>query len=1627
LEVVLRNFLKGVCLATVVCLAATGLAFGAQSVQLSDAQTGVTLLNQDRNGLTLQLEIGEIYLSDVVTKKGVFNMISVAGMTGSGRIGEPDVPVASRLIQIPLGCELNVTVISSEVEEIDLGALGITTLLIPEQPSLSKSDDPALVPFLMDDASYAVSGYYTVPTVTSEITGISRGIRLGLIQMAPIEYNPQENKLRVHKNLVVDVSYEGADWTATEDLYERLYTPVFEAGYSQIINYEPPVSGMRSDLTNYPIHMLIVSDPMFEAQLQEFIDWKKLKGFIVTDVYTDEIGTSSTAIASFIESMYDTAEYAPSFVVLVGDDEEIPAFDGESGHITDLYFCEFTGDNLPEIYYGRMSARNAGDLQPYIDKTLEYEQYLMPDPSYLERVTLVSGVDGTYAILHGNGQINYGTNLYFDAAHGLYPDVWLYPASDASGAAADIVATVSEGVSLYNYTAHCGHTGHSDPPFTTSDLPGLQNYNEYLLGIGNCCTPNTFGASQGSDCFGEAFLKLEGKGGIGYIGATDNTMWDEDYWWGVGFGPVVAAGPAYEATGPGAYDGAFHDHGEPQSAWYVSNYAICYIGNIGVEQSTSSSKTYYWEAYMVMGDPSVMTYIGIPAVNNVVHDPTILMTVPTMTVSADPGSYVGITVDGELQGTGYVDQTGSVEITFAGFGAPCVASIVVTAQNREPYMSTIQVITPDGPYLVYTENDISDFAGNGNGMIDFGESITMSVLVTNVGPDDAVDVIATLITEDEFVMITDDTESYGTVLGGNGTGYVTDGFAFDVAGNIPDGHRIYFDLEMNGVERETWTSTFSMVAHAPSLEVLSIVINDDTGDNNGILDPGETADITVTLKNNGSGQVFGVNATASENDQYLTISDASSYFGMLDADGGVADNSGDMITLTADESCPLGYAVPVELTLTGDGGFGGTLLFNLTIGDRVPFFVEDFSFDQGWTGMGGSAEWTIGSPVGAGDDPSSDHTPTSDNYVLGNDLTTSGEYNVNIDQTYYAMSPIIDAASMSGCEMTYWHWNGCESSSYDHMWIEVYDGAAWVRLWENSATFQESEWTEEFYDLAGIADSNPNFQIRFGMGSTDGSVVGSGWNIDDIEVKGYGRVGLPALDIVNDPIADSLQPGASITETIKIKNTGEGTLRVTFTSDKEWMSFDESMQAIFPGDSLDFEITLSTVGVACGSHVGTLSYTTNDGGNPEGSIGVLMHIFAPDVLLSDATIEEYLQTNETSVHEMTITNNGPGRLDYLVGCQMFLQKDAGTKIASASNERVVIGRHEVDADKGDAAEPIYAAGGKGFGGPDTYGHNWIDSDEAGGPTLNWIDISALGTAVTLADDNATAAIPIGFGFPLYDSVYSELYIGSNGVLGFDEAISNRVNTILPNTVENGLVAVFWDDLDARMGGAIRYYHDVAEGRFIVSYDNVKFYYATTGTGDLSFQAVLYDDGTIQLNYGTMDPGDRNLIASTIGIQNSAQDDALEINANAEYVHTDLSIEITAQHWLSVVPAGGSVDPYSSTVVEVRFDATELPDAAYEGQIVVGSNDPDTPSQNIPVTLNVGSGVTYVCGDANNNGIGPDIEDLIYLVTYMFQGGPEPDIMASVDVNSTGDFPDIEDLIALVSFMFQNGPDLNCLY
>ncbi|RQV93237.1 hypothetical protein EH220_08440, partial [bacterium] len=918
----------------------------ATTINLTASSDDVRMLDNREQGFAVRCEFSTIESFDVQTSEGMFTQISIPGLSYTTNLGEPELPVLRKIISVPLKAEVRTTVRSFIEDNIDLTSRGISYPVIPAQPSLRKDQNPADVAFIYDRAAYSVSRSSTEPVVKTEELGILRGMRLFKLTIEPVAYDPVNSALKVFNNIEVDVEYDNADQIASDALRRSTFSPYFESVYRQsVLNYRS-INSLDDDLTSYPIRYMIISDPMFEAQLAPFIEWKQRKGFDMVVGYTDEpaIGTSTTSIQNYIHNYYNgcagtPADPKPSFVLFVGDDNLIPAFSGNTGsHITDVDYADLTGDYMPEIYFGRFSARSTAQLQPQIDKTLEYERYEMPDPSYLGEAVMIAGVDPTFGPTHGNGQINYGTTYYFNSAHGILSHTYLYPASGSSDA--QIIQNVSDGVGYCNYTAHGSTTSWGDPTFTIPDINGLSNIHKYGTIVGNCCLTNSF---QVETCFGEAWLRAANKGSIGYIGGTNSTYWNEDFWWGVGAGEV-SANPVYEEMGPGAYDGMFHDHGESFPEWYTCQYGFIMAGNLAVVQGGGSAN-YYWEIYSLMGDPSLSTYFGVPSANSVTHPSQVFIGATSMTVNANPYSYVGLTMNGEQLAYGLVDASGQLVLNFAPLSSVGTAEIVITRQNRIPYFGSIDVIPNSGPYVVLDSYSPATAA--------YGQTTALDITLLNVGTETAYSVTAALALTDPYVSILDGSATFGTIAS-EATSTQNDAFTIQIPTYVPDEYLLRFTLTVSGSARETWVSYLDVVLQAPVMSAGTAYIVDNTGGNgNGRLDPGETATIIVPVINEGHASSPSAVATLSSGSSWLTITDNSEAMGVVPAGG-----SGNAVfEVEIDPATPVG--TPAHFTCDVEmGDYDVSDSFMRSIGLDLEDFESGGFASYPWT-HGGSASWTI--------------------------------------------------------------------------------------------------------------------------------------------------------------------------------------------------------------------------------------------------------------------------------------------------------------------------------------------------------------------------------------------------------------------------------------------------------------------------------------------------------------------------------------------------------------------------------------------------------------------------------------------------------------------------------------------
>ena len=371
---------------------------------------------------------------------------------------------------------------------------------------------------------------------------------------------------------------------------------------------------------------------------------------------------------------------------------------------------------------------------------------------------------------------------------------------------------------------------------------------------------------------------------------------------------------------------------------------------------------------------------------------------------------------------------------------------------------------------------------------------------------------------------------------------------------------------------------------------------------------------------------------------------------------------------------------------------------------------------------------------------------------------------------------------------------------------------------------------------------------------------------------------------------------------------------------------------------------------------GTLTVRSTDPDEAEVMVPLAgIGLVPPDIGVTPPSLSVDLLTNQQATRTLTIENDGGSDLTFMVELESV--------VGNLSKQREATSGHEPKGQSSLAAEVAPPSKGQadtrqgnpvvnGRGGPDSFGYRWIDNDEQGGPHFNWIDISGIGTLLPYyGDDWNFGPVAIGFEFPFYGQEFHNLFVCSNGWISFTSTSASFGYVPLPSPgAPENMLAAMWADLYVQNPSV--YVHSDGN-RMIVQYENVRY---LGGGPPMTFQIVLYPTGRIVYQY--LDMGGMQSQGS-VGIQNGARDDGLTIAFNTPYVRNGLAIEIAATpHWLSALPASGTIPAGGSAEVTVAFDATGLYGGDYNARVRIVSNDPDELEVAVPVHLGV-TGVTDI--------------------------------------------------------------------
>jgi hypothetical protein len=197
-----------------------------------------------------------------------------------------------------------------------------------------------------------------------------------------------------------------------------------------------------------------------------------------------------------------------------------------------------------------------------------------------------------------------------------------------------------------------------------------------------------------------------------------------------------------------------------------------------------------------------------------------------------------------------------------------------------------------------------------------------------------------------------------------------------------------------------------------------------------------------------------------------------------------------------------------------------------------------------------------------------------------------------------------------------------------------------------------------------------------------------------------------------------------------------------------------------------------------------------------------------------------------------------------------------------------------------------------FGGPDTYGYTWRNSNDEIGPEYEWVEHSNPTEVTTLSDDSVSGVLPIGFSFTFYDIDYTDFYVQSNGMISFGSDYITLSNYEIPLAdTYNNLIAWFWDDLDPAYPASesqTLYENITYNGQTVLLVSFIEYDEYPDGGNNITAQVILFPNGDIKMNYLGWTEG-LDLLSSTIGIENVDGTDGLQYQFNQNLLEPEMAL------------------------------------------------------------------------------------------------------------------------------------------
>jgi len=817
----------------------------------------LTLVQSSATATTLQYNLSGYYFENINTDRGEAIKIKLEEGAPILLAGAPDLPLMATSLIIPNKAKMKVNIVSSEYKEYR------NILVAPSKGNLTRDIDPGTIPYAFGK-QYGTDAYYPGELATLRDPYIIRDFRGQTVLVQPFQYNPVTKTLRVYYQITLEVVEDGISTINTLDAPENPESVV--GGFNKIyarhfINYQ---ASSRYTPVEEEGNMLVICYAGFMDSIQPFIDWKIKTGMPVELVDVASIGNAS-AIKTYVANYYNTKGLA--YLLLVGDSQQVPSSTVGGNDSDNNYTYVVGSDHYPDLFCGRFSAETEQHVATQVQRVLEYEQTPISDTTWYRKLIGIAsdqgpGDDGEYDYQHirkiGNEKlIPYGYNYayeYFDGSQG---------GNDAPGSPnpSTVAVGINSGATIINYTGHGSDNSWSSSGFSSTNVNQLTNVGKLPFIFSVACVNGNF---VNGNCFAEAWMRAEDggepTGAIATLMSTINQSWN----------PPMAGQD---------------EMNDILTEAYANNIkrtfaGISMNGCMLMNDEYGSDGNEMTDTWTVFGDPSLVIRTNYPQDMMVSHPAEIHIGESSMTLSCNAeGAKAALTFNGAILGTAIVSG-GTATIMFEPLTELGTADLVVTGYNYIPYMSTIDIIPEMGPFMTITGKVLDDNAGgNGDGMMDYAEDIDLSVSLTNVGVEDGFGIYGILSSNSPYITITSDSAFFGDIALSD-TATVLNAYAFSVSNDLPNMALVTFTLTSYDQDGTMWTSNFMLLGHSPKLDFAGFTIDDAaTGNNNGKLDAGETADVLISVKNSGSSAAYQVMTQLTPSGSYITMNTDVQNFG----------------------------------------------------------------------------------------------------------------------------------------------------------------------------------------------------------------------------------------------------------------------------------------------------------------------------------------------------------------------------------------------------------------------------------------------------------------------------------------------------------------------------------------------------------------------------------------------------------------------------------------------------------------------------------------------------------------------------------------------------------------------------